>query len=112
MSLQRRWIVDLMRALRELGGGGFIALPSAESFESPETAEDVQRYFRSAALPARDRVRLLRLLWDLVGTEFGGRQLRTNVLLDHNTSPTCACSVPTTGSRPGACPAPGRHRES
>lgn len=76
MSLQRRWIVDLMRALRELGGGGFIALPSAESFESPETAEDVQRYFRSATLPARDRVRLLRLLWDLVGTEFGGRQLQ------------------------------------
>ncbi len=76
MSLQRRWIVDLMRAIRELGGGGFIALPSAESFDSAETAADVQRYFRSATLPARDRVRLLRLLWDLVGTEFGGRQLQ------------------------------------
>jgi 4-hydroxyphenylacetate 3-monooxygenase len=76
MSLQRRWIVDLMRALRELGGGGFIALPSAGSFESPETGDDVRRYFRSATLPAHDRVRLLRLLWDLVGTEFGGRQLQ------------------------------------
>lgn len=76
MSLQRRWVVDLMRALRELGGGGFIALPSAESFDAAETAEDVKRYFRSATLPARDRVRLLRLLWDLVGTEFGGRQLQ------------------------------------
>ena len=28
ISLQRRWVVDLMRALRELGGGGFIAMPS------------------------------------------------------------------------------------
>ena len=76
MSLQRRWIVDLMRVLRELGGGGFIALPTARSFEAPETADDVRRYFRSATLPALDRVRLLRLLWDLVGTEFGGRQLQ------------------------------------
>ena len=28
VSLQRRWVVDLMRALRELGGGGLIAMPS------------------------------------------------------------------------------------
>ena len=76
MSLQRRWVVDLMRALRELGGGGFIAMPSAESFAAAETAEDVNRYYRSATLPARDRVRLLQLMWDLVGTEFGGRQLQ------------------------------------
>jgi 4-hydroxyphenylacetate 3-monooxygenase len=76
MSLQRRWIVDLMRVLRELGGGGFIALPTAQSFEAAETADDVRRYFRSATLPALERVRLLRLLWDLVGTEFGGRQLQ------------------------------------
>lgn len=77
MSLQRRWVVDLMRALRELGGGGLIAMPSSErSFDSPETAEDVTRYYRSATVSARDRVKLLKLMWDLVGTEFGGRQLQ------------------------------------
>ena len=76
VSLQRRWVVDIMRALRELGGGGLIAMASSAGFESPETADDVARYYRSASLSARDRVGLLRLLWDLVGTEFGGRQLQ------------------------------------
>jgi len=77
MSLQRRWAVDFMRALRELGGGGFIAMPSSEqSFEAPETADDVERYYRSATTSARDRVKLLKLMWDLVGTEFAGRQLQ------------------------------------
>lgn len=76
VSLQRRWVVDLMRALRELGGGGFIAMPSAESFDAAETAEDVKRYYRSAKMPAQERVGLLKLMWDLVGTEFAGRQLQ------------------------------------
>ena len=77
MSLQRRWVVDLMRALRELGGGGVIAMPSSEeSFDAMETADDVERYYRSATASARERVKLLKLMWDLVGTEFGGRQLQ------------------------------------
>jgi 4-hydroxyphenylacetate 3-monooxygenase len=76
VSLQRRWVVDLMRALRELGGGGFIAMPSADSYEAVETAEDVKRYYRSAKMPSRERVGLLKLMWDLVGTEFAGRQLQ------------------------------------
>ena len=76
ISLQRRWVVDLMRALRELGGGGLIAMPSADSFDAPETAQDVERYYRSATMSSRDRVELLKLMWDLVGTEFAGRQLQ------------------------------------
>ncbi len=69
-------MVDFTRALRELAGGGFIALPSAQSFEAPETDLDIERYYRSASLSARDRVRLLKVMWDLVGTEFAGRQLQ------------------------------------
>jgi 4-hydroxyphenylacetate 3-monooxygenase len=76
ISLQRRWMIDLMGALRELGGGGFLAMPSAESYESEESVEDVNRYYRAATMPSAERVTLLRLLWDLVGTEFGGRQLQ------------------------------------
>jgi 4-hydroxyphenylacetate 3-monooxygenase len=76
ISLQRRWVVGLMSALRELAGGGFIAMPSAETFDAPETAEDVRRYFRSVTLSADDRVALLKVMWDLVGSEFGGRQLQ------------------------------------
>ena len=76
ISLQRRWVVDLMRALRELGGGGFIAMPSSDSFAAPETAEDVDRYYGSATMTAHDRVKLLKVMWDLVGSEFAGRQLQ------------------------------------
>ncbi|MBN8965368.1 MAG: 4-hydroxyphenylacetate 3-monooxygenase, partial [Rhizobiales bacterium] len=31
------------------------------------------RYFVSGAMPARDRVKLMRLAWDFIGTEFGNR---------------------------------------
>ncbi len=77
MNLQRRLAPDLMRTLREFAGGAFIAVPSSEqNFGSPETAEDTRRYFQSAGASAEKRVKLLKLIWDLVGTEFGGRQLQ------------------------------------
>jgi 4-hydroxyphenylacetate 3-monooxygenase len=65
-----------MRALRELGGGGLIAMPSADSRAAAETVADIERYYRSATMTARDRIALLKVMWDLVGSEFGGRQLQ------------------------------------
>src|SRR5262249_58174057 len=63
MSLQRRLIVDLMRAVRELAGGAFQALPSSSlAFDSPETRADTERYYRSGIAGARDRLTLLTLL--------------------------------------------------
>jgi 4-hydroxyphenylacetate 3-monooxygenase len=77
MSLQRRLIVDMYRTVRELGGGAFQNMPSSEaSFLSPETAADTARYYQAAGTGARERIKLLKLIWDLVGTEFGGRQLQ------------------------------------
>jgi 4-hydroxyphenylacetate 3-monooxygenase len=77
MSLQRRLIVDMMRTIRELAGGAFQQLPSAEvGFESPATRADLERFMRGATVGARERVKLLKLVWDLVGTEFAGRQLQ------------------------------------
>jgi 4-hydroxyphenylacetate 3-monooxygenase len=77
MSLQRRLIVDMLRAIRELAGGAFQQLPSSvASFTSAETRADLERYFRSGVASAQDRVKLLKLVWDFVGTEFGGRQLQ------------------------------------
>lgn len=77
MSLQRQLVVDLMKWMRELAGGAFIAVPSSEaSFDSPETAAHTERYYASATASSRDRVQLLKLMWDFVGTEFAGRQLQ------------------------------------
>ena len=77
MSLQRRLIVELHRTVRELAGGAFQTMPSSEaSFASGDTRADTERYYQSAASGARERIKLLKLIWDFVGTEFGGRQLQ------------------------------------
>ena len=77
MSLQRRLIVDMMRTLRELAGGAFQAVPSSEAnFTGVETRADTERYYRSGVANAHDRIKLIKLIWDFVGTEFGGRQLQ------------------------------------
>src|SRR5438552_13833514 len=77
MALQRRLIVDMMRTLRELAGGAFQTVPSSEAaFTSEETRANTERYYKSAAAAARERVKLVKLVWAFVGTEFGGRQLQ------------------------------------
>jgi 4-hydroxyphenylacetate 3-monooxygenase len=77
MSLQRRLIVDMYKTVRELAGGAFQHLPSSEaSFLSPETRAHTERYYQSTVAGARDRVKLLKLIWDFIGTEYGGRQLQ------------------------------------
>ncbi len=77
MSLQRRLIVDMMRTIRELAGGAFQAVPSSEAnFTAPETRADTERYYQSVRATAHERIKLIKLIWDFVGTEFGGRQLQ------------------------------------
>src|SRR5258705_13767149 len=67
----------MYRTVRELAGGAFQNLPSSEaSFLSPETRVHTERYYQSAAAGARDRGKLLKLIWDFIGTEYGGRQLQ------------------------------------
>ena len=57
--------------------GAFQQLPSSEAgFTSPETRADFERYFRGATASARERVKVLKLVWDFVGSEFAGRQLQ------------------------------------
>jgi 4-hydroxyphenylacetate 3-monooxygenase len=76
-SYQQQSVVDLMRTLRQLAGGAFVSVPSSIStFASPETAADARRYYRSVGTDAEARIRFLNLMWDFVGTEFGGRQLQ------------------------------------
>jgi 4-hydroxyphenylacetate 3-monooxygenase len=76
-SFQQQTVVNLMSSIRRLAGGSFITMPSSErALESPETHGDVERYFRAGSVPAAERVKLLSLIWDFVGTEFAGRQLQ------------------------------------
>ena len=74
MALQSQINPHMIDIVRELTGAGMISLPSSsKDFDNPESAHDIGRYFVSGKMDARDRVRLMRLAWDFIGTEFGNR---------------------------------------
>jgi 4-hydroxyphenylacetate 3-monooxygenase len=74
MALQSQINPHMIDIVRELTGAAMITLPSSRSdLDAPEPAKDVERYFRSAGMGARERVALMRLAWDFIGTEFGSR---------------------------------------
>jgi 4-hydroxyphenylacetate 3-monooxygenase len=66
-----------MHTLRELAGGGMIMLPSSVSdFANPEIARYIQKTQYSPATDSVGRVKLFKLAWDAVGSEFGSRHLQ------------------------------------
>jgi 4-hydroxyphenylacetate 3-monooxygenase len=74
MALQSEINPRLIDMLRELAGSSLITLPSSvEDLESALTGPDIRRYMQSGSASARERVALLRLVWDFLGSEFGSR---------------------------------------
>jgi 4-hydroxyphenylacetate 3-monooxygenase len=74
MALQSELNGRMLETFRELAGAAMITLPSSvRDFDNPETARDIERYMQSATTSARDRVALMRMAWDFLGTEFGSR---------------------------------------
>jgi 4-hydroxyphenylacetate 3-monooxygenase len=74
MALQSRINPHMIDIVRELTGAAMIAQPSSvKDFLNPEVAPDVERYYCSGVMSARERVALMRLAWDFIGTEFGSR---------------------------------------
>lgn len=74
MALQAENNPRMIDIVRELTGAAMITLPSSvKDFESPETAADMERYMQSGKAGARERVALMRLAWDFIGTEFANR---------------------------------------
>jgi 4-hydroxyphenylacetate 3-monooxygenase len=74
MALQSELNGRMLEIIRELAGAAMITLPSSmRDFENPETATDMARYMRSASSEAKERVALMRLAWDFIGSEFGSR---------------------------------------
>jgi 4-hydroxyphenylacetate 3-monooxygenase len=65
----------LVEILQILGSSGLANIPSERSVEAPELAADVERFFQSATLGGKERVRLFRLAWDIACSSFGGRQV-------------------------------------
>jgi 4-hydroxyphenylacetate 3-monooxygenase len=74
MGLQSELYPRMLEVLRELSGGGVIQLPSSyRDLVAEETRGDVERYFAGASVGAEERIKLFKLAWDAIGSEFGGR---------------------------------------
>ncbi len=74
MALQADLNPRIIDLARDLSGGAMIMLPSSRlDYDNPETAGDLERYVASPGFPSRRRVALLKLAWDLIGSEFAGR---------------------------------------
>jgi 4-hydroxyphenylacetate 3-monooxygenase len=74
MALQSELNGRMLETIRELAGAAMITLPSSvRDFDNPEIARDIETYMRSATAPAREKVALMRMAWDFLGTEFGSR---------------------------------------
>ena len=74
MALQADVYPRMLNLMRELCGGGVIQLPSsARDFENPEIRADIDRYTHSPGYSGEERVKLMKLAWDLIGSEFAGR---------------------------------------
>ena len=77
MVLTQQLYPTFVTALRELSGGGLIMLPSsADDFANPEIAGYIGQTQRSPATDSVGRVKLFKLAWDAIGSEFGSRHLQ------------------------------------
>ena len=68
---------EVAEAIRSLSGGGMIMVPSSYAdFATPETNAIIHRTQRSTVATSEQRVKLMKLAWDAVGSEFGSRHLQ------------------------------------
>jgi 4-hydroxyphenylacetate 3-monooxygenase len=75
--LQQAMYPEIVTRVREMMGGSVIQLPSSvKDLLAADTAADLSRHVRWPEAAADERVKLLKLLWDLVGSEFGSRHLQ------------------------------------
>jgi len=78
-STYRLFMTEAYPAIRNIiekvVASGLIYLPSnALDFKNPEIDKYLQRYVRgSSGIDYKERIKIMKLLWDAIGTEFGGR---------------------------------------
>ena len=75
--LTQQFYPELVHTIRDLGGAGMIMVPSSSAdFDNPEIATYIDRTHRSPVVEPKDKVKLFKLAWDAVGSEFGSRQVQ------------------------------------
>jgi 4-hydroxyphenylacetate 3-monooxygenase len=75
--ISQRLYPEMIETIRDLVGGGVIMLPSsARDFANPEIAALIGKTQLSPATDALGRVKLFKLAWDSIGSEFASRHLQ------------------------------------
>jgi len=74
-TLTQEFYPQIIHTIRELSGGALIMLPSsAADLGNPELAEIIEKVqVSSDGRKDTDRIKLMKLAWDAVGSEFAGR---------------------------------------
>lgn len=68
---------EFIEAIRGLSGGGLVMLPSSSAdFDGGEVESMIHASQRSPVVGSEDRVKLMKLAWDAIGSEFGSRHLQ------------------------------------
>jgi 4-hydroxyphenylacetate 3-monooxygenase len=68
---------QVINTIRELAGGALLMLPSSvDDFANSEIADIISLTQISPAMSGQDRVKMLKLIWDAVGSEFASRHLQ------------------------------------
>jgi 4-hydroxyphenylacetate 3-monooxygenase oxygenase component len=62
--------------IRQVSGSGLILTPTERDFQNAEIVPYLQKYLQGKNLGARQRVQLFKLAWDMLGEQFGSRQLQ------------------------------------
>jgi 4-hydroxyphenylacetate 3-monooxygenase len=74
LVLTQQLYPQIITTLRELAGGGMIMLPSSVAdFANPDIAPYIAKTQLSPAVSATERVKIFKLAWDAVGSEFASR---------------------------------------
>jgi 4-hydroxyphenylacetate 3-monooxygenase len=68
---------EFIDAIRGLSGGGLVMVPSSSAdFDGGEVERMIQASQRSPVAGSEERVKLMKLAWDAIGSEFGSRHLQ------------------------------------
>jgi 4-hydroxyphenylacetate 3-monooxygenase len=68
---------QIIETLRELCGGGIFQMPADVTvMHDPALKAQFETYWQTPQLPALERMKLYKLAWDLIGSEFAGRHLQ------------------------------------
>lgn len=74
MGQQAELYPRVLHIIRELVGGGVLQVPSSiKEMTNPATRADMDRYVQSPGTSSEERIKLFKLAWDVVGSEFAGR---------------------------------------